>query len=478
MAGQALELLIVDDEQDVPLLFRHRFRRRVRKGEVELHFAANGLEALEVLRGNENIHIVLSDINMPEMDGLKLLAEVQKLGRVVSVVIVSAYGDLANIRTAMNRGSYDFLTKPLDFDDLTATLEKTNAHVEEQLAAIESREHAVQLEQRNRFVRSTFGRYVSDDVVAHLLEHPEGLTLGGERRDITTLASDMRGFTALADRLEPEAVLTILNEYFEAMFEVILRHGGTINAILGDGLFVFFGVPISQEDAPTRAVACAVEMMRVLEELKGNGTGELSKVTMGIGIHSGNAVVGNIGSQQRTKYSAIGIDVNLAARIEGYTVGGQILISDATRQATGDTVQVGTSMEVQAKGVRDSLVLHEVVGLIGDPTGTYIRKTSEMRKLSQDVQVHCAVVNAGRVEEDSFDGALTSASLDEAMLDAPGDLEPLTNLRLQLVTPGTNEMVGEVYAKVLTTEDGTRLGLTSVPPEVRAFLDDLLGSPE
>ncbi len=253
--------MVVDDEPDVALLFKQRFRRQVRRREVELCFAFDGNEAMAMLEADPEIHVVLSDINMPGMDGLTLLGEVGKLDRVVEVIIVSAYNDLANIRTAMNRGSYDFLTKPIDFADLDATLEKTASQVDQQLAAVETRRKAGELEASNAFIRSTFGRYVSDDVVAQLLEDPEALELGGERRPITVLASDVRGFTALAERLEPEEVITLLNEYFEAMFAVIHRHGGTINAILGDGLFVFFGAPIAQPDSARRAVACSIEMM-------------------------------------------------------------------------------------------------------------------------------------------------------------------------------------------------------------------------
>ena len=476
MNQQALELLIVDDEQDVPLLFRHRFRRQVRKGELNLYFACNGLEALEVLRENTGIHIVLSDINMPEMDGLRLLAEVQKLERVVNVEIVSAYGDLANIRTAMNRGSYDFLTKPLDFEDLAATLEKTEAHVREQLEAIEAKMRAMELEERNHFVRSTFGRYVSDDVVAHLLEHPEGLKLGGERRDITTLASDMRGFTALADRMEPEAVLALLNQYFEAMFEVIHEHGGTINAILGDGLFVFFGVPLAQDDAPTRAVACAVAMMRRLDDLKAVGHPELSEVTMGIGVHTGTAVVGNVGSEQRAKYSAIGRDVNLAARIEGYTVGGQILISQATLDAAGGSVQVGPSMTVQAKGIREEVVVHEVKGMAGGVV--YERARSPLRALESSVAIRVCVVDAGRVADDSFDGTIEKISTEEIEIVTDAELAPLTNLRLQILDPNGKTVTGEAYGKVVPSGATTRVGLTSLSPEIRTFLDSLLPGPD
>jgi len=324
-----------------------------------------------------------------------------------------------------------------------------------------------QLIARNDFIRSVFGRYVSDDVVEHLLQAPEALQLGGQRRPITVLASDVRGFTALAERLDAEAVLTLLNSYFEAMFAVIHRHGGTINAILGDGLFVFFGAPIPQADAPRRAVACALEMMLELDALKARGDVNLAGLEMGIGVHSGAAVVGNIGSQQRTKYSAIGLDVNLAARIESYTVGGQILISEATAAAIRPDVEVSGSMELSAKGVGQTLQLHEVSGLAGDPPIRYSRQRAQLAALAEPIAVEFSVVSGGVVAPTTHRGTLTRLSSHEGELAIDVQLAPLTDLKCRLA--GLDG--GDLYAKVLATSGSlTRVGFTSVPPALKAAL--------
>jgi len=330
---------------------------------------------------------------------------------------------------------------------------------------------------RNEFIHKLFGRYVSDDVVEHLLADEHRLELGGERRPITVLASDVRGFTSLAERLEPEAVLALLNRYFESMFEVIHRHGGTINAILGDGLFVFFGAPIPQADASRRAVACALEMMLTLEELKEGADSDMGLLEMGIGVHSGVAVVGNIGSQDRTKYSAIGLDVNLAARIEGCTVGGQILVSEAVEAATRPDLVIAGSMEFSAKGVATPMTLYEVEGLGGDSPLRYRRDRSSVARLETAIRVDFSVVSGGVVAPTTYSGSLVRLSADEAELQTDAVLAPLTDVRVQVFDRGGERLPGHLYGKVLAHEGaGTRLGFTSVPPAMRAWLQTELVS--
>lgn len=325
----------------------------------------------------------------------------------------------------------------------------------------------------NAFIRKTFGRYVSDDVVQHLLESPEALELGGERRPLTVLASDVRGFTALAERLDPEAVITLLNGYFEAMFKVIHRHGGTINAILGDGLFVFFGVPVALPKAPRRAVACALEMMAALDVLKASGDAGLRELEMGIGVHTGVAVVGNIGSHDRTKYSAVGLDVNLAARIEGCTVGGQILISQATAEAAGAGIRLSPAMELAAKGVAQPLTLFAIEGMEG---GVELRgdPNEPLRALQRPIPVVFNVVSGAVVAPAGSEGQLVALSRSECELASTSALAPRTDLRIRLLEAGEP---GDVYGKVLSHHDGTtRLRFTSVPPGVRQVFEQVARS--
>jgi adenylate cyclase len=189
------------------------------------------------------------------------------------------------------------------------------------------------LEIKNALIRKVFGRYLTNEVVANLLENPEALKLGGERRKITILTSDLRGFTAISEQLPPEEVVKILNVYLHNMADVIGKYYGTIDEFMGDGILVLFGAPTAREDDAVRAVACAVDMQLAMDNVNEKMTDwGLPLLEMGIAINTGEVVVGNIGSETRTKYGIVGSHVNLTYRIESYTVGGQIFISESTFQ--------------------------------------------------------------------------------------------------------------------------------------------------
>ena len=325
MEPSTVKILVVDDEPDLEPLIRQGFRRKIRSGEYTFVFAGDGLEALDVLDQDLEIDLVLTDINMPRMDGLKLLANLNDLDRVLKAIVVTAYGDMENIRTAMNQGAFDFLTKPLVLDDLKKTVEKAS--------------QAILQQKKADLARQTFGRYLSDEVVATLLDQPEALTLGGEKRKVTLLMSDLRGFSTISERRPPETVVEILNIYLGRMADVITDYYGTIDEFIGDAILVIFGAPILREDDALRAVACAIDMQRAMAgvntQLAERG---LPKLEMGIGINTGEVVVGNIGSLKRTKYGVVGSHVNLTARIESYTVGGQVLTTESTLDAAGAAV--------------------------------------------------------------------------------------------------------------------------------------------
>src|SRR5262247_1059754 len=255
-----------------------------------------------------------------------LLAEVQALRERVAALEQEKH-DL-EVMLEMATDHADDLSETLqqERDDLETMLEMTTDHADALEADLQSQAEA--LARRGQFIRETFGRYVSEEVVAQLLDAPEGVELGGVKRKVTILMSDLRAFTALAECLEPQEVMTFLNRYLEAMVEIILAYQGTIIEMLGDGLLVLFGAPLSRDDDAERAVACALAMQLRLADINApNRQAGLPDVEMGIGIHTGEVVVGNIGSQQRTKYGAVGSAVNLTGRIESYTTGGQILIS-------------------------------------------------------------------------------------------------------------------------------------------------------
>ncbi|BDA70198.1 hypothetical protein CAL7716_043640 [Calothrix sp. PCC 7716] len=218
----------------------------------------------------------------------------------------------------------------------------------------------------NRRMRKTFGRYLSDEVVTTLLETPEGLKLGGQKRIVTLLISDLRGFSALSEQLSLEQIVEIINLYFEVMTSIIHKYNGTINDLIGDGIFVIFGAPVEIANSEEQAVSCAIAMQLAMNDINKQLTIlGFPSLAMGIGIHTGAVIAGNIGSQKYAKYTVMGSNVNLAARIEKYTAGGQILISADTLKSLKEIVRVDGEMQVQPKGIKKQITIYEIGGIAG-----------------------------------------------------------------------------------------------------------------
>jgi adenylate cyclase len=374
----------------------------------------------------------------------------------------------------------DYISEELrqEKDDLEMVLEMTTEHSDTVSEELHSK--ALELEDRNQFIRETFGRYVSDEVVACLLDSPEGLNLGGEKRKVTILMSDLRGFTALAERLGPQEVVTFLNGYLDAMVSVILAYHGTILEILGDGLMVIFGAPLQRENDAERAVACAVAMQLAMSDInEPNRRSGLPEIEMGIGIHTGEVVVGNIGSPKRTKYGAVGSDVNLTGRIESYTTGGQILISSATQKEIANLLKITRQMTVEPKGVAEPIAIYEVSG-IGGVHNLFLPEHQEvLSPLEVEIPVQYTVLEEKFAGRTVFWGRFVKLSTREAELHTETPVALLSDLRIQLMKNNGEVMEGDLFAKVLSnpTERSARflVRFTSIPPEVKAFLQNLLG---
>ncbi len=343
----------------------------------------------------------------------------------------------------------------------------------------EIRRLADQLELRNRFIRETFGRYLTDDVVTSLLDSPTGLQLGGEKRKITMMMSDLRGFTSLSDRLAPERVVAILNRYLATMVTIIKQYQGTIDEFIGDAIFVLFGAPVWQEDDAQRAVACAVAMQVAMAAVNEENRQEgLPEVEMGIGVHTGQVVVGNIGSPERMKYGVVGSHVNLTSRIQSYTTGGQILISEATRQDVGPLVKIGKQMEVKAKGFEQPIPLCEVRGIGGTHKLSLPEIKDALVPLPQKIPFRYTVVEGDHLSGEMFTGSFVKLSAKGAEAHLENPVAPLSNLNMHLIADNGEEIPGALYGKVVEqpSESPTIFSVrfTSMPPEVETFLHRLL----
>jgi adenylate cyclase len=318
-------ILVVDDEPDLEALLVQKFRREIREGRIGFLFAGDGVDALALLAQHDDIDMVVTDINMPRMDGLTLLEKLQNGEDRLSTIIVSAYGDMANIRTAMNRGAFDFLTKPIDFSDLEATIAKTTRHVE---LLREARQRQAAADRAN----AALARYFSPNLAQRISDSIDDIDLRGQRREIATLFTDIAGFTALVETLEPDVLGPLLNDYLVGMTEVVFAHDGTVAKIIGDALHVLFGAPGEQPDHASRAVACALDLDDYAEQFRAQC--QERKIELGrtrIGLHAGPAIVGNFGGDRFFDYTAYGDTINTAARLEGANkpLGTRICVSGA-----------------------------------------------------------------------------------------------------------------------------------------------------
>ncbi|OKO79304.1 adenylate/guanylate cyclase domain-containing protein [Bradyrhizobium sp. AS23.2] len=322
-------ILFVDDEPDLEALILQKFRRQIRDGLVSIMFARDGLEALESLEQNPHVDMVVSDINMPRMDGLSLLQKLQEAEDKKSTIIVSAYGDMSNIRTAMNRGAFDFLTKPIDFADLEMTIQKTIRHVE---MLREVRRRQMEAERAH----ASLSRHFSPELAKRLAASGEGEGIEVQWRDIATIFTDITGFTSLVENTPPEMLGELLNEYVGGMTEVVFEHEGTVAKIIGDAIQVLFNAPGDQPDYATRAVACAHDLDAWARDFctRQKGRGVDFGATR-IGIHAGPALVGNFGGNRFFDYTAYGDTINIAARLEAANkqLGTRICVSSSVAEA-------------------------------------------------------------------------------------------------------------------------------------------------
>jgi class 3 adenylate cyclase len=318
----------------------------------------------------ESFDLVLLDFVMPEMDGLAVLDAIRRSRSIseLPVIMATARTGREDVLGSLERGANDFISKPFDVGVVVARIETQLAL---RTAAREIESLLRQVEIRNAFLRKTFGRYLSDDVAANLLERDDGLEIAGERRRVTVMMTDVRGFTALTERIEPRNIIAILNEYLGAMTWVIDDHDGTVDEFIGDGILALFGAFGEQADDAQRAISCAVAMQKALRSVNiRNRQRGMPEVDIGIGIATGDVVVGNIGSEKRSKFTAIGSAVNLAARLEGSAGGGEILISPQTYEEVHDLVDVERVRELELKGFGGVVEARSVSAIRREDTAT------------------------------------------------------------------------------------------------------------
>ena len=323
-------------------------------------------------------------------------------------------------------------------------------------------------------LKKMFGRYLSTEVMNSLIENPLTLELGGERRKVTIMMTDLRGFTALSERLEPERVVQMLNAYFEVMVDLVIQYNGTINEIIGDALLVVFGAPQEMQDRSQRAVACAISMQnamaKVNEENRAQGLPELE---MGIGLNEAEVIVGNIGSSKRSNYTVIGSGVNMASRIESYTIGGQVLISESVKRKIGEILRIDYKKDVIPKGAETSITIYEVGGIGGQYNLALDGKEAVMVTLMRKIPLQFSIIGGKHVSKKGHLGQVIRLSRKGAEIELKEPFEILTNLKMNLGKVTEELAAKDFYGKIIEREGKSAqtqmVRFTSVPPEVDGY---------
>ncbi|MBW2491367.1 MAG: adenylate/guanylate cyclase domain-containing protein [Deltaproteobacteria bacterium] len=336
------------------------------------------------------------------------------------------------------------------------------------------------LRQRD-FIRDTFGRYVTKEVVKELLDTSDGLKLGGEIREVTIMLSDLRGFTPISEQLRPEQVIEVLNSYLSQMSTIIGQYKGTINEFIGDAILTFFGAPVKYGDSPARAVACALAMQLGMEDVnrKNKETG-LPPLYMGIGINTGDVIVGNIGSKERAKYGVVGHNINLASRVEGATIGGQILITPSTYEKIKDVVIVRTVRSIRFKGVEEDINLYDVIGMKAPYNLMLPDETGEGTPLKTSISVTLTQMKDKRATSAAMAAELTHFSNLWATLRGAEEVPHFQEIRVDFMGEETDKKI-YMYAKVANVTREEDLYVHSVQisyltPMVTQFIKRLSGS--
>jgi len=345
------KILVVDDEADLELLVKQKFRRKIRENVYEFVFANNGEDALQKLIENPDIDVMLSDINMPIMDGLTLLNRLAESNAILKAVMVSAYGDMQNIRTAMNRGAFDFVFKPVDFEDLDVTIEKTIQHV------LQVRSTIAAIKENN-----ILKMYVDENVLNFMTskEYEKSL-IQNETIQATAMFVDICGFTAITENVPADKVVTIINQLFDLIVKEIIAQNGHVDKFMGDAVMAVFRGNFHLDRAIDAALAAREQIKKIAEITTAEGRSFEPQVS--IGINSGEMISGNIGSAslKRLDYTVIGDAVNLAQRLQSAAKAGQIVITEEVYEQAKESFQCQKIGEVNLKNKAKPVIIYEVM---------------------------------------------------------------------------------------------------------------------
>ncbi|MCP5045986.1 MAG: response regulator [bacterium] len=480
-------VLIVDDIPDnVELLME------MLTPDYLIKTAVNGYEALEIARSDNPPDLIILDVMMPGLGGYEVCKQLKsdKKTKHIPVIFITAMNEEQDETRGFDSGAVDYIKKPFSMPIIQSRI-RTHLKIKNQRKRIE--EHSWQLKEtlkaldiRNRFFRQLFGRYLSDDIVDTILETPEGICMGGEKREVTLMMSDLRNFTAMGEKLPAEEVMGIVNTYLEVMTDIIFKYHGTIDEFIGDAILAIFGAPVPQEDHARQAVACSLEMQLAMTEVnrrcRENGYPE---VQQGIAINTGPVVIGNIGSARRSKYGVVGRHVNLTGRIESYTSGGQIFISERTKDHCGEILRIDDQVEIRPKGISTPINIYEPGGIGGDfnifrPE----KKKIYLQQLDMPMDIRFKILMEDRILDTVYSGKLVALDEMSAEFQTQREFRKSTNLEVSLLDEKGNNIASDLVVRVIGSSRETgyicHVTFVSVPSKVRNVFSQLktIPSPE
>ena len=352
--SNAYRILVVDDEMaNLELL-----RAQLTRAGYAVELAQSGHEALEKVR-QQVPDLVLLDVVMPKVDGFEVcgLLKNDVQTRFVPVVMITGLEDKQYKIRSLEIGADDFLKKPFDLYELLARVRSLL-----RIKALHDK-----LEKQNALLHNVLTRYMAEELTHHILDDPEKyLKLGGESRVVTVMFADIRGFTRFSERYAPTEVVEVLNLVFTELTKVVFEFGGTFDKYLGDAIMAFFGAPVSHEDDAFRAVSAATTMQRVFQKIIEQGVhAGIRDLGLGIGINTGEAIVGNVGSERVMDYTVIGDTANIASRLQEVADKGQIILGQVTYEAVKDHVEAVEQLQQYIEGRDDPIIYYELKRVIG-----------------------------------------------------------------------------------------------------------------
>ncbi|MDD3146037.1 MAG: adenylate/guanylate cyclase domain-containing protein [Candidatus Riflebacteria bacterium] len=473
-----ITVLLIDDQAMIGEAVR---RMLADESDIIFYYCSDPTEAVRVACEVKPT-VILQDLVMPQLDGLTLVRffRANPATRNIPMIVLSSKEEPRIKSEAFGYGANDYMVK---LPDKLEVLARIRYHSRAYINLLQRDEayNALQLSQKklektNEFIRKTFGRYLSDEIVEGLLEKPDGLNLGGEKKRLTIMMTDLRGFTAIGETLKPEKVVAIINNFLGIMTGIIHKYQGTIDEFIGDAILAIFGAPVSYPDDSERAIACAIEMQLAMKTVNQiNREAGLPDVHMGIGLNTGEVVVGNIGSELRAKYGVVGRHVNLTSRVESYTVGGQIMISEFTRNDIDIELRIDSEMTVEPKGVKQPIKIYEIGG-IGGRHQLYlpIKEPEVFVPLPGPFDLQFRVLEGKDTGGNQNMGQLVELSDCGGIITTTTALKPLQNLKVTLFNQDHEPVTNELYCKVTgidnSTQDRYFLNFTSIPAEAESLL--------